>query len=57
MIHTGSRGLGHQVCTDALSACDQWVLMQCSCLQGLGARTDWLEVYSVLVAAQGVRQS
>lgn len=22
MIHTGSRGLGHQVCTDALSACD-----------------------------------
>ena len=39
MIHTGSRGLGHQVCTDALSACDRWVLMRCSCLQGLGART------------------
>ena len=24
MIHTGSRGLGHQVCTDALVACDRW---------------------------------
>ena len=27
MIHTGSRGLGHQVCTDALSACDRWVAL------------------------------
>ena len=26
MIHTGSRGLGHQVCTDALSACDRQVV-------------------------------
>lgn len=25
MIHTGSRGLGHQVCTDALTACDRRV--------------------------------
>jgi RNA-splicing ligase RtcB len=24
MIHTGSRGLGHQVCTDALAACDRY---------------------------------
>lgn len=25
MIHTGSRGLGHQVCTNALAACDRAV--------------------------------
>ncbi|GAB4820986.1 hypothetical protein N2152v2_008032 [Parachlorella kessleri] len=25
MIHTGSRGLGHQVCTDALATCDRAV--------------------------------
>lgn len=52
MIHTGSRGLGHQVCTDALSACDRWgrpptvVLLWLrawlgSCLRAAVAKTDW----------------
>ena len=36
MIHTGSRGLGHQVCTDALSACDrQAACRECS-IRGAG---------------------
>ena len=41
MIHTGSRGLGHQVCTDALAACDRCGAQGATSAGAGGGRRRW----------------